>query len=147
MSELVASRRIVLGAVGASAVLAACGGGTEAPQGTANPTPEPPDPTNGGGGGGSATVPASDVPVGSGVISDQAKVVFTQPTAGEYKAFDWTCTHKGCPVKKVEGDTISCPCHGSQFSIADGSVKNGPAASSLTELKVSEDGGELTVER
>lgn len=137
------SRRVVLGgaaAVGVGAVLAACGGaGTETPQGTANPTPEPPERAEGG----TSIGKASDVPTGSGVISEKGKVVVTQPNGGDFKAFDWTCTHKGCPVKKVEGDTISCPCHGSQFSIADGSVKGGPATRPLTEVKIVERGGEL----
>ena len=149
--ETAPSRRVVLGgaaALGAGAVLAACGGGTESPQGTANPTPEPPSGTSTGDhpAAGTAAAKAADVPVGSGIISDQAKAVITQPKAGEFKAFDWTCKHKGCPVNKVEGDTIMCPCHGSQYSVKDGSVKRGPATSGLTPLTVDEKGGELFVQ-
>ena len=137
------SRRVVIGgaaAIGAGAVLAACGGaGTEEPQGTANPTPEPPEQ----GAGGTSIGKASEVPMGSGTVSEKGKVIVTQPHAGEFKAYDWTCTHKGCSIKKVEGDTMTCPCHGSQFSTADGSVKHGPATRPLTEVKVVERGGEL----
>jgi Rieske Fe-S protein len=41
----------------------------------------------------------------------------------------------------LQGDVLSCNCHGSQFSIADGSVKKGPATQALDEkpLKVSGD--------
>ena len=77
------------------------------------------------------------------IIDTKAKAVVTQPTAGEFKAFDSTCTHKGCPVSKVEGDTISCTCHGSQYSIEDGSVKRGPATRGLTPVKVVQEDGEL----
>ena len=54
----------------------------------------------------------------------------TQPTAGQFKAFSSICTHAGCPVADVT-DTINCNCHGSKFSITDGSVVNGPASQPL----------------
>jgi Rieske Fe-S protein len=147
-TETATSRRVVLGsaaAIGAGAVLAACGRGTEQPKGTANPTPEPPA-RGSDGDAGTPAGSASDVPVGSGIISDKAKAVVTQPNGGQFKAFDWTCTHKGCAVNKVEGDTIFCPCHGSQYSVDDGSVKKGPATRGLTELTIVENGGELFIQ-
>ena len=69
----------------------------------------------------------------------------TQPKAGEFKAFSAICTHQGCPVSKVEGGTIDCPCHFSRFSIVDGSVKDGPAPSPLPEKQVTVTGDTLTV--
>ena len=44
----------------------------------------------------------------------------------EFAAFSTTCPHNQCPVNAVKGDAISCPCHGSEFSIEDGSVIRGP---------------------
>jgi nitrite reductase/ring-hydroxylating ferredoxin subunit/uncharacterized membrane protein len=40
-----------------------------------------------------------------------------------------TCAHLGGPLSegKLEGDTISCPWHGSRFSLRDGHVIDGPA--------------------
>lgn len=40
-----------------------------------------------------------------------------------------TCVHAGCSLSggKLEGETIICPCHGSQYRLANGSVVNGPA--------------------
>jgi nitrite reductase/ring-hydroxylating ferredoxin subunit/uncharacterized membrane protein len=40
-----------------------------------------------------------------------------------------TCSHLGGPLSegKLEDNTIQCPWHGSQFSLEDGSVVNGPA--------------------
>lgn len=40
-----------------------------------------------------------------------------------------TCVHAGCSLSggSVEDGTITCPCHGSQYRLADGSVVNGPA--------------------
>ena len=75
----------------------------------------------------------ADVPVGGGVILDDADYVVTQPTKGTFKAFSKICTHQGCPVTKVENGLIGCPCHGSEFSVEDGSVKAGPAKKPLAE--------------
>jgi len=91
------------------------------------------------------SVAASEVPVGGGVILQDADYVITQPTRGEFKAFSKTCTHQGCPVASVAGGTINCNCHGSKFSIEDGSVANPPARSPLEEAKVTVVGGKVVV--
>ncbi|EPH44610.1 Rieske (2Fe-2S) protein [Streptomyces aurantiacus] len=69
----------------------------------------------------------TDIPVGGGKIFGAEKVVVTQPAEGEFKAFSSVCTHQGCAVREVDGGTINCPCHGSRFRVADGSVAGGPA--------------------
>lgn len=78
----------------------------------------------------------ADIPVGGGKVFESAKVVVTQPTEGDYKAFSAVCTHQGCTVSGVEGGTITCACHGSTFDIATGEVKSGPATKALPEKKV-----------
>jgi Rieske Fe-S protein len=93
--------------------------------------------------GGKALGPASAVPVGGGQVYAAEKVVVTQPTAGQFKAFSAICTHEGCTVNKVADGTIDCPCHGSQFRIQDGSVANGPAEDPLPARTVTDDGGTL----
>ena len=89
------------------------------------------------------TVAKSDVPSGSGVI--KGAFVVTQPTSGDYKAFSSTCTHQGCPVSQIQGETIMCNCHGSEFSIKDGSVLRGPADKPLAGAEVTADGDQLDV--
>ena len=69
----------------------------------------------------------------------------TQPTEGDFKAFSALCTHQGCVVSKIEGKDIDCTCHGSKFSITDGSVVNGPANKPLESLQVTVTGDDLTV--
>ena len=76
------------------------------------------------------------------VFSD-AKIVVTQPTAGQYKAFTAVCTHMQCLVTKVENDTIDCPCHGSKFNASDGTVANGPASRPLAPVTITVQGGNI----
>jgi len=157
-------RRTVLrgaAAIGGVAVVAACGGDAETPTaaGTSN-TPSDSTPTGGGGGnggddggddggdnggaGGTVLGPAADVPVGSGLIYATDQVVVTQPSRGDFKAFSSTCTHAGCPVTTVT-KTINCACHGSVYSIADGSVIDGPAPRPLAAKDVTVNGANLVL--
>lgn len=48
---------------------------------------------------------------------------------GNLYAFDDTCTHAGCSLGagKLNGTTVTCPCHGSQFDVTSGTVLRGPA--------------------
>lgn len=81
-------------------------------------------------------VQASQVPQGGGVVLPDADFVVTQPEAGQFKAFSKICTHQQCPVSRIEGTNILCLCHGSEFSIADGSVTRGPATKPLPQAPV-----------
>jgi Rieske Fe-S protein len=118
-------------------LLAACAGGGSASDGGGS--------GSGGGSAGGDLGSTSDVPVGGGTVFADQKVVVTQPASGDFKAFSAVCTHQGCLVSNVDGGTINCPCHGSQFSIEDGSVKAGPAPSPLGEVKVTVKGGEISL--
>ena len=48
---------------------------------------------------------------------------------GHLYAFDDTCTHMGCSLANgdLEGTTVTCACHGSQFDVTSGAVLRGPA--------------------
>ncbi|MGW3039423.1 Rieske (2Fe-2S) protein [Kitasatospora sp. NPDC001159] len=89
--------------------------------------------------------PASAIPEGGGKVFREQKIVVTQPTAGQYKAFSAKCTHAGCIVDQVKKEQIQCPCHGSRFGIADGAVQDGPAPSPLPAYTVTVEGGNLKV--
>jgi Rieske Fe-S protein len=90
-------------------------------------------------------VAISRVPVGGGVILENADYVITQPTKGEFKAFSKICTHQGCPVASVSNGVIHCNCHGSEYSIEDGSVTNPPAPKPLDEAKTTVFKGKIYV--
>ena len=148
MTELTdeTTRRAVLGgvaAVGAGAVLAACGSDEPADSGGG-------DTGSGGDSGGDAATSGeigttADVPVGGGTVFQKEKIVVTQPTDGDFKAFTAVCTHQGCTVGSVKGDTIQCNCHGSQYNAADGKVKKGPAPKPLAPKKITVEGDKLIV--
>lgn len=154
MSEYEATRRNVIYGIAAAGVaapiLAACGSdsddGADATGSTDTTTPSDTATTGStDSGNGSGGIKTSDIPVGGGEIIKDQKIVVTQPTAGEFKAFSAVCTHQGCLVSKIEGDTIDCTCHGSQYSIEDGSVVGGPAPAPLSEKTVTVSGDTLTV--
>jgi Rieske Fe-S protein len=92
-----------------------------------------------------ALTSTGDVPQGGGRIFADEKVVVTQPAAGEFKCFTAVCTHQGCVVSSVEDGSINCACHGSRFSIADGSVEAGPAPSPLSEVPISVQGKSISL--
>lgn len=100
---------------------------------------------SGSAGGGGLKIPLTDIPVGGGVIRAAEKIVATQATAGQYKAFSAVCQHQGCTVGSIEGQTIVCPCHGSAYSIVDGSVVNGPTTKPLIAKSSSVQGSDLVV--
>ena len=119
----------------AAGVVAACAGAAacQAPPRGGATTPDSP-----------VTVKAADIPVGGGTVFDSGYVV-TQPKAGQFKAFSAICTHAQCFVTTVQDGAIHCPCHGSRFSITDGSVLNGPAIQPLPAKTVTVNGDSLTV--
>jgi Rieske Fe-S protein len=106
----------------------------------AAPSASSSSPTSGGAAMG-ALASISEIPVGGGKIFDTQVVVVTQPTAGEFKAFSAVCTHMGCIVNQISDGRIDCPCHGSEYSIADGAVLAGPAPRPLAgkQLKIAGD--------
>lgn len=122
---------LVAAATGAAAALAGCtvyGRDDDAEAGPEPTATEPDDSAEQPGG--EVLAATSDVEVGGGIILADQGVVVTQPSTGEFKGFSATCTHQGCTVSSISDGTINCPCHGSRFSIEDGSVVQ--AASGLT---------------
>ena len=96
--------------------------------------------------GGEALTKTSDIKVGGGQVFADQQVVVTQPTSGQFKCFTAVCTHQGCLVAEVSDGTINCDCHGSQFSIEDGSVVRGPATFPLEAEKITVSGDAITLD-
>lgn len=130
-------------------LLAACGSdgevstGASPSDGASSASPSVKASAGSKGGSAKGLVAVADVPVGGGVILEEPKVVVTQPSKGQIKAFSSICTHQGCPVGSVENGIIICPCHGSQFSAEDGSVVKEPASAPLAAVKVTVKDGQV----
>jgi Rieske Fe-S protein len=152
--QLLPSRRALLAGAGVTcaAMLAGCtthdannGGLTPATGGAATSAGGSAPASSGGAAGGrapaaTALAATSQVPDGGGKIIDGKNIVITQPQSGSFKAFTAICTHEGCIVSSVSNGTINCPCHGSKFSIKDGSVVHGPATTPLAPIAIKVEG-------
>ena len=52
---------------------------------------------------------------------------------GNFFCLDGRCTHAGAPLGEgtLTGEVLTCPWHGSQFKVTDGSVLRGPTEKPL----------------
>ncbi|CAA9325246.1 MAG: Rieske (2Fe-2S) domain protein [uncultured Friedmanniella sp.] len=123
-------RTLLIGVGGLTVAAAAAGCGGEEPSTAAA---------------GTALGPTADVPVGSGKVYAEQRVVVTQPVQGTFHAFSAVCTHQGCTLQDVSDGTINCACHGSRFAIDDGSVSRGPAQEPLARRAVAVEAEWLTL--
>ncbi|MDQ0760613.1 Rieske (2Fe-2S) protein [Streptomyces canus] len=147
------ARRTIVAAVGAAGLavaLTACGSdgssdSSSTTQAGANASGGDASSSASSGSGGTALAKTSDIPEGGGKIFKDQGVVVTQPTAGTYKAFSSKCTHQGCAVASITNGVIVCPCHKSEFSVADGSVKKGPATKALPAEQITVSGDSITL--
>ena len=67
---------------------------------------------------------------------------------GSFYAFGNVCTHQQCPLVEgeLEGTTVTCACHGSQFDVTSGTVLRGPAQEPVQSYQVILEGDSLLVE-
>jgi nitrite reductase/ring-hydroxylating ferredoxin subunit len=81
----------------------------------------------------------SDVPPGSVLLMGDVAVFNAD---GQLCATHARCTHKQGPLSEgtLDGSTVTCPWHGSQFNVCTGAVVQGPAEDPLTTYRVSIDG-------
>ena len=68
--------------------------------------------------------------------------------AGAVYAIDDTCPHRGCPLSDgdLDGTTLTCRCHGSQFDVRTGALVRGPATTGVRSYPVAIEDGEVRVE-
>ncbi len=67
---------------------------------------------------------------------------------GQLHAFDDTCTHRGCSLARgtLDGTTLTCACHHSQFDVTSGAVLRGPATQPVRSRSAQIDGEDVLVE-
>src|SRR2546421_13049359 len=68
--------------------------------------------------------------------------------AGTFHAFDDTCTHLQCSLAEgdLDGTTVTCPCHGSEFDVTTGEVLRGPAREPVQSYPVRVEDGLVRIE-
>ncbi|MGH7724419.1 MAG: Rieske (2Fe-2S) protein [Candidatus Eiseniibacteriota bacterium] len=77
----------------------------------------------------------SDVPPGSVLLVGNVAVFNVD---GKLCATQNECTHRQGPLSEgeLEGSTVTCPWHGSQFDVSTGAVLRGPATEPLKTYTV-----------
>jgi Rieske Fe-S protein len=133
------------GSMATSGTMSGPGGGMQASPSPSNRAQSSRPAKQGAKAAGTVLGAASDIPVGGGKIYKDAKVVVTQPSSGQYKAFSAICTHVGCTMSAVADGTIDCPCHGGQFKITNGAVVSGPPPSPLPARRVKVVNGQVVL--
>jgi nitrite reductase/ring-hydroxylating ferredoxin subunit len=92
---------------------------------------------------------SSDVVQGRMRVFDVAGTRINVVSAdGHFYAFDDTCTHAGCSLARgtLDGTTVTCGCHGSQFDVVSGAVLHGPARRPVRSRIVQVQGDDLMVD-
>jgi nitrite reductase/ring-hydroxylating ferredoxin subunit len=78
---------------------------------------------------------ADAVPPGSALLVGDVAVF---NVAGSFCATQAKCTHRQGPLNEgtLDGSTVTCPWHGSQFDVCTGAVLRGPAGAPLKTYRV-----------
>ena len=91
----------------------------------------------------------------SGIADGQMRVfdvggtkVNVSNAGGRLYAFDDTCTHAGCSLAdgELDGTTVTCACHESQFDVTSGAVLRGPAQQPVRSRALQVEGADLLAE-
>jgi cytochrome b6-f complex iron-sulfur subunit len=71
------------------------------------------------------------------VTSGLGTMLVVRNDATSVSAYTATCTHQQCTINGFTESVFQCPCHGSRFSPANGSVLRGPATQPLRRFNAS----------
>lgn len=77
----------------------------------------------------------NEVPRGSALLVGDVAVF---SVGGNFCATQAQCTHRGGPLNegKLEGSTVTCPWHGTQYNVCTGAVLRGPATEPVKTYRV-----------
>jgi nitrite reductase/ring-hydroxylating ferredoxin subunit len=78
-------------------------------------------------------------------VEADGKDILVVKTGKIFTAIGNKCTHMGCKLSsgKLDGTTVRCPCHGSEFNVMTGEVVKGPAKKQEPVYAVREETEEL----
>jgi nitrite reductase/ring-hydroxylating ferredoxin subunit len=76
------------------------------------------------------------------------KGILVSNIGGQFYAIGDKCTHRGCSLSKgrLEGEVVTCPCHGSRFNVKTGAIVRGPAGEPEPAFVIKVEGDGLWVE-
>ena len=68
---------------------------------------------------------------------------------GTIYAIDNTCTHRGCSLAEgeLDGEVVTCPCHGGQYNVKTGEVLRSPPPRGVQSFAVKVEGGSILVDQ
>ena len=67
----------------------------------------------------------------------------------DFFAIDDNCTHEECSLGTegfLDGETVTCGCHGAQFDITNGAVMSLPATRAISCYQVKIEGDDILIE-
>jgi len=75
------------------------------------------------------------------------KPVLIANLEGKYYAIGNVCTHMRCTLTDgtLNGEVVTCPCHGSRFNVKNGSAVGGPAKKPEPAYQVKAEGDQILV--
>lgn len=96
-------------------------------------------------------IDADELPEGKAVRVDVAgtTVALVRSAEGSIFAVAARCTHQGAPLDRGALDlrasdpTVTCPAHGSVFSLVDGRVRRGPATQPVQAFEARLNNGKI----
>jgi Rieske Fe-S protein len=88
--------------------------------------------------------PLADVGGAALVESTAGVFLISRTNASAFSAIDAVCTHEGCTITGLAGDTYVCQCHGSRYTL-NGQVTGGPARASLRRYATTFTDGVVTI--
>lgn len=91
---------------------------------------------------------AAEVPVGGVKLfaypGEQDRCILIRTAQNKFVAYSQKCTHLSCAVYYSKAkNRLECPCHEGYFSVADGSVLQGPPPRPLDRVEIEQRGGQL----
>lgn len=91
----------------------------------------------------------TDIPAGSlKTVHILGKMIAIANVDGQYFAVDDLCTHKECSLGStgfLDGNVITCGCHGAKFDASNGKVQSLPATQDLKTYAVKIEGNDIYV--
>jgi nitrite reductase/ring-hydroxylating ferredoxin subunit len=80
-------------------------------------------------------------------VEASGKPVLVVNSDGKYYAIGNVCTHMGCMLSDgtLEGEIVTCPCHGSRFHIKTGNAVGGAAKKPEPAFQVKMEGDQILV--